>query len=91
MKPLLRHALVLIAIMLLGFSPFLVSMLAFAFAGANGCTLNEANVHPCVVWGHDYGGLLYPMGMTFWMTFFTMPSAMLAAGIYLGLVLFRRK
>lgn len=91
MKPLLRHALVLTAIGLLGISPALVSILAGAFASANGCTLHEGFANPCVVWGHDYGERLYTLGVAFWLVFFTMPAAMLAAGIYLGWVLLRRK
>jgi hypothetical protein len=59
----LRHGLVLGIIALLSLSPLLLALLAWAFTEANGCTLHEGNVHPCVVGGRDYGQTLYTLGV----------------------------
>ncbi|GEM83780.1 hypothetical protein [Meiothermus hypogaeus] len=90
MKPWLRHGLVLFIIALLSLSPLLLALLAGAFANANGCTLHEGNVHPCVVGGRDYGETLYTMVVLGWMSLVTMPLGMGAGGVYLLVVLFRR-
>jgi hypothetical protein len=90
MKRWLRHGLVLGAMAFLGMSPLLLAMLAGAFAQANGCTLHEGYVNPCVVGGRDWGPLLYNLGVGFWWVFFTGPLGMLAMGLYGLAVLVRR-
>ncbi|MCS7068428.1 MAG: hypothetical protein RMK51_04735 [Meiothermus sp.] len=90
MKPWLRHGLVLGIIALLSFSPLLLALLAGAFAQANGCTLHEGYVNPCVVGGRDYGETLYTLGVMGWFSLLTLPGGMLATGLYLLVVWFRR-
>lgn len=39
--------------LLLCAAPLLLTFMASAIAGANGCTLNEGDAHPCVLLGLD--------------------------------------
>ena len=49
-------------ILLFGAFPLLTLLSAVLFASAFGCQLDEGSIHPCIVLGLDFGGLLYPMG-----------------------------
>lgn len=73
MKLWLRHTLVLTLIALFGISPLLVALTAGSIASANGCALDEGSVHPCVIGGHDYGELLYTLGVLGWLSLATIP------------------
>jgi hypothetical protein len=73
----------LAAILLFGFFPVLTLLLALLFASAFGCDVNEGSVHPCVVLGVDFGGLLYPMAVGGWFAMFTIPLALLALIVWL--------
>ena len=46
-------------ILLFGAFPLLTLVSAVLFASAFGCQLDEGSIHPCIVLGHDSGGLLY--------------------------------
>jgi hypothetical protein len=84
----------LVLILLFGALPLLSTLLAVLFASAFGCSVNEGFVDPCVVLGHDFGGLLYSMGLTFWFAMFTVPLAGLALLVWLVVLvvlLFRRR
>ncbi len=70
-------------ILLLGAFPLLLLLLAVLFASAFGCQLDEGSVHPCVVLGLDFGGLLYPMAVGGWFVMFTIPLAGLALIVWL--------
>ena len=50
--------------------PWLPTILAGLIATALGCTLNEASVSPCYVFGADIGTLLYSMGVFGWIAIF---------------------
>jgi hypothetical protein len=81
-------------ILLFGVSPILSTLLAALFASAFGCTLHEGFVSPCVVLGHDFGDLLYPMGLGVWFVMFTVPLAGLALLVWLVVLvvlLFKRR
>lgn len=73
MNPWLRHALVLALIALFSLSPLLVALTAGGIASANGCALDEGSAHPCLIGGHDYGELLYMMGVLGWLSLATIP------------------
>jgi hypothetical protein len=62
--------------------PLLLAVTAGAIARFNGCTLNEGNVHPCVVCGTDIGETLYSMGMMAWFSLITLPVGGAAAAAY---------
>jgi hypothetical protein len=53
----------LVAIVLLAALPVSSLVLAVAFASGFDCTLNEGDIHPCVVLGLDFGQLLYIMSL----------------------------
>jgi hypothetical protein len=57
---------------------------ASVIAGAQGCALNEGSVNPCVVAGHDVGGLLYGMFLMGWGALFTIPIAALLLVFWIG-------
>ena len=70
-------------ILLLGAFPLLSLLLAVLFASAFGCQLDEGSVHPCLILGLDFGGLLYPMAVGGWFVVFTIPLAGLALIVWL--------
>jgi hypothetical protein len=87
MRWILIHTAVIILILLLGISPFLSAMIAGTIAEANGCTLHEGFVNPCVINGTDWGETLYTMGVLAWFSLATIPIAIMAAGVYLVAVI----
>jgi hypothetical protein len=64
-EPMARRLMIwaLVAIVLLAALPVLSLVLAAAFASGFECTLNEGDIHPCVVLGLDFGQLLYIMSL----------------------------
>jgi hypothetical protein len=81
LKRLMTWALALI--LLLGALPLVSMLLALLFGSAFDCGINEGFVQPCVVFGHDFGGLLYPMALAGWFAMFTIPLAGLALIVWL--------
>ena len=47
-----------------------------------GCQVDEANAHPCMVLGHDIGGLLYDLGVMGWLMLVTIPTGAFALLIF---------
>jgi hypothetical protein len=89
-----RMVFALAVILLFGAFPLLSTLLAVLFAETFGCSLNEGFVSPCVVFGLDFGGLLYPMGLAAWFVIFTVPLAGLALLVWLVVLvvlLFKRR
>ena len=76
-KRLRPHIIALIAILLLGASPFVPVTAAGLVATVNGCRLDEGSPSSCLVLGHDWGGLLYGMGALGWLGLATIPMACL--------------
>jgi hypothetical protein len=83
----LIHTLIIVLILLAGLSPLIVSLSAGAIANANGCTLHEGFVNPCVINGKDWGETLYTMGVLGWIALGTLPIALGAAFLYLVIVI----
>jgi hypothetical protein len=81
------HIAVITIILLVAFSPLFGVMYAGAVAQANGCTLDEGSVHPCIVNGVDQGDSLYTLGVMGWLMMVTIPVGVLLAGAYIVLVL----
>ena len=44
-------------------------------ANTYGCKVDEGSVHPCIIGGHDYGELLYSLGVLGWLMLVTLPPA----------------
>jgi hypothetical protein len=80
------HTFVILFILFLGISPFIVTSIAGAIADANGCTLHEGFVNPCIINGEDWGQDLYTYGMLGWLAIGTIPIALAVALIYLLVV-----
>jgi hypothetical protein len=70
-------------ILLFGALPLLSLLLAMTIASPFGFQLDEGNVHPCVIFGLDFGALLYAMAVSGWFALFTMPLAGLALIVWL--------
>lgn len=83
----LIHGSIILAIILIGIGPLLVSLAASAFASINGCVLHEGYANPCVVFGADWGELLYTMGVMGWITLASLPVGVIMFSIYLGVVI----
>ena len=77
------NAKALALILLFGAFPLLTLLSAVLFASAFDCQLDEGSIHPCVVLGLDFGGLLYPMAVGGWFVMFTIPLAGLALIVWL--------
>ena len=82
----LIHALVILLILLVAFAPLLGVMWVGYVAEANGCQVDEGSPHPCIVNGKDIGQTLYSVGVMGWLMIATIPLGLLAAGIYLAIV-----
>ena len=79
--PWLWYLLALLVIGAFAFAPIGSVMLCAAIANAYGCKVDEGSVHPCIINGHDYGELLYSLGVMGWLMLVSIPG---------GLIRFRR-
>jgi hypothetical protein len=85
----LFHIGVVMAIILFAISPMIPVAIAGTIASANGCTLHEGFVNPCVINGVDRGETLYAMGMAGWFFLATLPLGLIALAVYVvGVLLF---
>lgn len=73
----------LAAIILFTTAPILSLLLSSGIASWQGCHLNEAAAHPCVVLGIDIGGLLTFMFVAGWLALMTMPAGFAALVVWL--------
>ena len=87
MRWIIIHTLVILFILLLGASPLISTAIAGSIAEANGCTLHEGFVNPCIINGEDWGQDLYTFGVLGWLAIGTIPIAVGAAAIYLLIVI----
>jgi hypothetical protein len=85
-----RYVLLFILIALFAIHPVLVSILAGFIARGAGCPLDEGGPHPCVISGHDYGSVLYDMGVYVWAIIFSVFAAQVAVGLMLAIYLTRK-
>src|SRR5678815_3495036 len=68
------YSLALFVIVAFAFAPIGSVMLCAAIANAYGCKVDEGSVHPCIINGHDYGELLYSLGVLGWFMLVTIPA-----------------
>ena len=87
MRAILIHTLVVLLILVLGFSPFIGVAVAGSIANANGCTLHEGFVNPCIIDGVDRGEDLYTWFVLGWLGIATVPLGLMVAGAYIVIVL----
>jgi len=64
----------LVLIVLLALAPVGSVVACGIIANAHGCRVDEGSVHPCIIVGHDYGQLLYALGVLSWLMLVTLPS-----------------
>lgn len=77
-------------IILYSLGPLLCVLISCAIASATGSRLDEAGVHPCMIHGVDFGGVLSTLFVSGWFMFLTIPSGFLAILIFTAVLLFRR-
>ena len=73
----IRRLWVPLVIALVAATPVISMLVAVWVADANGCKLNEADAHRCLVAGLDIGGLLYDMFVLAWLALLTVPLGVL--------------
>jgi hypothetical protein len=76
------HALVILLILVIAFSPLISVLIAGGIADANGCQLDEGSIHPCIVNGQDMGRTLYTMGVLGWFMLVTIPIGLGVVFLY---------
>ncbi|TKC81463.1 hypothetical protein FAZ69_27980 [Trinickia terrae] len=89
-----RYFTALALILLFAVAPFIPVVIAGTVASANGCRLDEAGAYPCVIFGHDFGGLLAAMGVLGWAGLLTIPIGACLLCVWCAVLLFhlvRRK
>lgn len=59
-------------LLLIGIAPMVSAVLASAIAQSQGCTLNEGMANACMIFGRDWGAVLYAMFVAGWLFFVTM-------------------
>jgi hypothetical protein len=84
------YVLALFMIVAFAFAPIGSVMLCGAIANAYGCKVDEGSVHPCFINGHDYGELLYSLGVMGWLMLVSLPGGFFAfVGWLIFLILHR--
>jgi len=76
--PWIWYLLALFVIMVFAFAPIGSVMVCAFIANTHGCKVDEGSVHPCVINGHDYGELLYTLGVLGWFMLVTIPGGLVA-------------
>jgi len=76
-----------VAVTIIGWAPLLCVLAASSFANAYGCELNEGDIHPCVVAGHDFGPLLYDLGMMGWLMILGAPLMLLSLAMWIVILI----
>jgi hypothetical protein len=61
--PWVIYALALLAILAVALAPVGSVVVCSWVANTHSCKVDEGSVHPCIIRGHDYGQLLYTLGV----------------------------
>ena len=85
------YLLVLFVIVAFAFAPMGSVMLCAAIANTYGCKVDEGSVHPCIINGHDYGQLLYTLGVLGLLMLVTIPGGAFAFAIWLIVLILHRE
>ena len=81
--------LILLGALLICLLPVAGVLISTAIAELAGCRLDEAGSYPCLVLGHDLGGLLSTLFVSGWFALLTLPFAGLIVMVLGALWLFR--
>ena len=88
--PWIWYLLALLVIGAFAFAPIASVILCATIANAYGCKVDEGSVHPCIINGHDYGELLYSLGVMGWLMLVSIPGGLFAfVGWLIFLILHR--
>ena len=83
--------LVALALIFVGaMAPIAVTVYAANVAQGHGCTVTDGVLDPCIVDGVDKAAELQGMANTFWYALFTWPAGIVAATIWLLVLLWHR-
>jgi hypothetical protein len=88
--PWIWYLLALLPIAAFTFAPVASVMLCSWIANTHGCKVDEGSVHPCIINGHDYGELLYQLGVMGWFMLVTIPGGLVAFASWLILLVLHR-
>src|ERR1043165_6871576 len=88
--PWIWYFLVLFIIAAFAFAPIGSVILCGAIANAYECKVDEGSVHPCVINGHDYGELLYSLGVMGWFMLVTIPGGLVGFVTWLIFLILHR-
>jgi hypothetical protein len=89
--PWIFYWIVLVLIALVALAPVGSVVACGLIANAHGCKVDECSVHPCVINGHDYGQLLYTLGVLGWLMLVTIPGGVFAFTIWLIVLILHRE
>jgi len=88
--PWILYWIILALIVLFAFAPIGSVMTCAWIANAHGCKVDEGSVHPCIINGHDYGELLYSLGVMGWFMLVTIPGGLFAFAAWLAILILHR-
>lgn len=88
--PWILYWIVLALIILFAFAPIGSVIMCAAIANAYGCKVDEGSVHPRIINGHDYGELLYSLGVMGWFMLVTIPGGLIAFACWLVFLILHR-
>ena len=80
-----RIALAYLGVVLFAFAPIIVAIVSGSVAHAFGCQVDEGSVHPCVIFGFDWGSIFNFLGVSGWFFLLTVP---LGGILFIGLTIF---
>ncbi len=89
--PWIIYWILLVLIVLFALAPVGSVVACGLIANAHGCKVDEGSVHPCIVNGHDYGQLLYTLGVLGWLMLVTIPGGVFAFIIWLVVLILHRE
>jgi hypothetical protein len=75
---------------IIGILPLFTTIFAAAISDANGCTISESLLNPCIINGQDWGYWLQFGGMSFLYIFVTFPAALVLVIVWLIVLLVHR-
>jgi hypothetical protein len=81
--PWIRYTIALVVILLIAFAPAIPMRIGEMIAEANGCRVEEAYAHPCIVNGEDWGVRVQGLVMYAWYLLLTVPVGLVLCGIWL--------
>jgi hypothetical protein len=88
--PWILYWVVLALIVLVALAPVGSVVTCGVIANAHGCKVDEGSVHPCIINGHDYGQLLYTLGVLGWLMLVTIPGGIFAFIVWLIILILHR-